>query len=586
MIDLYVKLILGLRFKGTIFAALLGMIGYVFNSNYIEDQSVIFLGALRLSLGHLPFQDFFSPIGIFSFLLPAIGFKIYGPSHDVIRFLDTGIDIFSVFVFELLMIRLGVSIGIAAFGAITLYCLNGLPMNFVWYNTTAFMFSIIAFLFVSKTIDDASMAKRFFLMSLAWFFSWATFWTKQDYGAASVFGVWVLFIFSFCMHSKKLKMDLIISLASFLLMGFILYKINVFDVDSFNAHFASGKPYQESRTHNLTLYEIMLSSANKVWVLLLCVLGFFFYLLNDINTLKLSKFNLVRFLKFDKFYLLFLLISFYQTLGILVGQTSSRRSLSYFGYAFAIVFLSSVCTKIFKNFNVSTFSKILSFASLVSLIIGFNMIWKAIEEDGSTIGLLKNSYYSFPSSLKKYISNDFQTNIAEQNGLPSYGRFLHREKFIESLNDIKNLMSFLKQNNLFKNTECVFINTTWQSAMYVEVQQNPCKAQIPVWWDYDATFYSIDLANIENLVKTKNVKAVLFQEMVTDGYRLLSKDLYSFLMDKSDIVVHFLSEQGSYEVQTQPLYLALFNLNIDSPGSQISEADIKKQLKVGRIVEK
>jgi len=100
-------------------------------------------GAYRLSQGQLPFRDFGIPLGGMYWVIPAIFFKLFGPSLITLVKAQVLINILSGLSFLSILISLGVPRGIR-FASVLLFCLSYSFFNFwPWYNHTVIVYELM-----------------------------------------------------------------------------------------------------------------------------------------------------------------------------------------------------------------------------------------------------------------------------------------------------------------------------------------------------------------------------------------------------------------------------------------------------------
>ena len=139
-------------------------------------------GAYRMSNGELPFRDFGLPMGGMYWVIPAIFFKIFGSQMITLIKAQVFINIISGFAFRSILKSLQVNQGVR-FASVFLYCLSFSFINFwPWYNHTVIVFAFIALSFIIKVIMKEGDKYRLWLTGLGAFFTFFTFFTKQDGG--------------------------------------------------------------------------------------------------------------------------------------------------------------------------------------------------------------------------------------------------------------------------------------------------------------------------------------------------------------------------------------------------------------------
>ena len=145
---------------------------------YFRDYSITFEGALRLYLGQVPYRDFGSPVGPFSFVIPAILFKLIAPSWTVFMFAQQLINGVMLLLVNALLLRMGVReamrwVSLGLFTALYL-----LLLTHPWYNSTGAMLLLAASYCAMRPGWRRALGSGL-LSGLA-------ILTKQDFGAVTV----------------------------------------------------------------------------------------------------------------------------------------------------------------------------------------------------------------------------------------------------------------------------------------------------------------------------------------------------------------------------------------------------------------
>lgn len=140
-------------------------------------------GAYRLYLGQIPYKDFGLPMGFGYWIIPAIFFKIFGPSMITLVKAQAFINIISAFAFRSILKSLDVKQGVR-FLSIFLYLISFSFVNFwPWYNQSVIVFEFIGIAFLFHYILKKESKFRIVWLLLASFFIFLSIFTKQDAGA-------------------------------------------------------------------------------------------------------------------------------------------------------------------------------------------------------------------------------------------------------------------------------------------------------------------------------------------------------------------------------------------------------------------
>ena len=140
-------------------------------------------GAYRLYLGQIPYKDFGLPMGFGYWIIPALFFKLFGPSMITLVKAQAFINIISAFAFLSILKSLDVKPAIR-FLSLFLYLISFSFVNFwPWYNHSVIVFEFIGIAFLLQYIFKKENKWRRVWLFLSSFFLFLSFFTKQDAGA-------------------------------------------------------------------------------------------------------------------------------------------------------------------------------------------------------------------------------------------------------------------------------------------------------------------------------------------------------------------------------------------------------------------
>lgn len=225
-------------------------------------------GAYRLSLGQVPFQDFGIPMGFGFWLIPALFFKLFGPTFMSLIKAQVLINLLSVVAIRGILYKLKIK-PIAITLTILVFCLTYVIYNFwPWYNHSVVVFELIALYFLlSYLVDESRISSRLLSITLAGFFSFVAFFTKQDVGGICFF----ICVFLLCYYSikeKKIQPLLIYSAAFSISAALFIIPFLKYD---FLYWFNYGQEPHSSRISIKSLLDILLaqSTLEKVYLLII-----------------------------------------------------------------------------------------------------------------------------------------------------------------------------------------------------------------------------------------------------------------------------------------------------------------------------
>ncbi|MBN8577730.1 MAG: hypothetical protein J0L66_12365 [Cytophagales bacterium] len=190
-----------------------------FELSYQINLYMLWEGAYRLSLGELPYKDFGIPMGVCSWLIPALFFKLFGPSLFTLAKAQAFMNIVSGVAFRWILVNNGAGFYTRVLSIVIFSLTFILGLYWPQYNHTVIIFQLVALGFLFHFFKQAQ--QRFswlYLIASAIFFTVA-FFTKQDGGGLGLLiGLILVVIYSF--QSRALKPALIFSAtvtASFLI---------------------------------------------------------------------------------------------------------------------------------------------------------------------------------------------------------------------------------------------------------------------------------------------------------------------------------------------------------------------------------
>ncbi len=177
--------------KGAFIAELLIIIGFALVPLFVTFpyRVNIFLsweGAYRLSQGQVPYKDFGLPLGYGFWLMPALFFKIFGPQLISLVKAQVFMNILAGLSFRSILKSLNVQAAIRVL-SVLLFVLSYSFFNFwPWYNQTVIVYELIGLAFLFRYLMGPQGKLRFLFLFLAAFFTFLSFFTKQDGGGLAL----------------------------------------------------------------------------------------------------------------------------------------------------------------------------------------------------------------------------------------------------------------------------------------------------------------------------------------------------------------------------------------------------------------
>jgi hypothetical protein len=111
---------------------------------FLLDQSIAFDGAWRIAQGQVPYRDFLMPFGPVGFLLPALFFRVAGPSFSALVAAASVLSLLGTAVAVRLCWRLTGSRALALLGGALTAVWFQAPFGVPWMEQTAFFFDLLA----------------------------------------------------------------------------------------------------------------------------------------------------------------------------------------------------------------------------------------------------------------------------------------------------------------------------------------------------------------------------------------------------------------------------------------------------------
>ena len=206
-------------------------------------------GAYRISKGEIPFRDFAMPLGYMFWVIPAVFFKIFGPSLITLVKAQVFINIISGLAFRSIMKSIGISNSIR-FLSVLLFCLSFSFINFwPWYNHTVIVYEFVSIAFLLKYLFRQQSQWNFIWLLFSSLFTFFSFFTKQD-GGAICFLICVALLVYVGIKDKK-WLPLITYIAEVFIIGFLfIYPLTKYH---FGYWFNHGQAPHQAR---ISLFEI------------------------------------------------------------------------------------------------------------------------------------------------------------------------------------------------------------------------------------------------------------------------------------------------------------------------------------------
>lgn len=243
-----------------------------FDLSYQINLYMIWEGAYRLYLGEIPFKDFGIPMGAGSWIIPALFFKIFGPSLYTLAKAQAFMNIISGVAFRWILVNNGASF-YTRFLSILIFSLTFI-LGLYWpqYNHTVIIFQLIALGFLFQYLNTPQQKLSLLLLGASAFFITLAFFTKQDAGALGLFiALAVMAVHNY--QSRTVKPGIFFGLA--VIVFFLLFILPFLQYE-FSYWFNYGQPPHFSRLSVYDLIRINMEESRweKFYLLVITILLF------------------------------------------------------------------------------------------------------------------------------------------------------------------------------------------------------------------------------------------------------------------------------------------------------------------------
>lgn len=451
-------------------------------------------GAYRLAEGQIPFRDFGMPLGYVFWIIPAIFFKIFGPSLYTLVIAQAFINLVSIFFFRSVLKILEVR-PVFILLSVFIFCLSYSFINFwPWYNHTVFVYELIGLYFLLfALLKSPNQSRCFIYLAVSALFIFLSFFTKQDGGALAFALVFALLLYY--SYVKKSLKYVGVFLGVFVLIA-AAFIIPLLQYD-FSYWFNYGQPPHYSRLNSMDFLNqiFRFSIWEKFYIVVVLFIGF--------NKVK----NFHAFLHDPRESLFFLL-----TLGILV-QALLVQVTSYIPHNVNVYFHSFAFAYIISNINFK-----FDFAKPAFLLPAFLLLffwwsgdyWKYGERivrkvlpqakaEGEEDVVSRNTWMVEKDTTfadrSQWVLSDYK----------SFKKIYMPEETVEGINRIMN-MDIVKKDNL------KVLNMTELTPLSYEIgYQLEASPQYPLWFHQGVAFFDREVNYFCEKIEDQEYDLILFQ---------------------------------------------------------------------------
>ncbi|RAJ06739.1 hypothetical protein LX64_01866 [Chitinophaga skermanii] len=357
------------RYKATFLECLiiigLALVPLFLTFPYRVNIFLSYEGAYRLYLGQTPYKDFGTPLGFGFWLMPALFFKLFGPSLISLVKAQVVMNIAAGFAFRSILKSLQVQPGIRVL-SVLVFALSYSFFNFwPWYNHSVIVYELIGLAFLMRFITASfNHWVRGLQLLAAAFFLFLSFFTKQDGGGLGLLLALALLLYYSIIEKKKF--DLLIFIGFYALVAIAFFW--PFSKYGIGYWFNHGQAPHSSRLSVVDFADAIFGESQwlKFYLVLIIVL-----LIPQLKQFKAFWEN--------KQLVLFTLL----TLGI-IAEAALFQVTSYtppdnniFYHSFAFAFIVSMLSQ-YISFNLNAFKPFVLGAAMV-LLWWSGTYWKYID---------------------------------------------------------------------------------------------------------------------------------------------------------------------------------------------------------------
>lgn len=439
-------------------------------------------GAYRLSIGQVPYKDFGMPLGFGYFIIPALFFKLIGPYLYSLLYAQIAINLITLFAFRSILKILGVESPVRFF-SILVFCLSYSFIYFwPWYNNSAFFYELIAVLFILLYIFRSNGLRSWAYIFLAAFFTFLSFFTKQDYGGMAF--LFCLFLLLFNIFTDRGTLKYLAAYLGFLgIIGLVI--ILPFVKYEFGYWFNYGQPPHQSRLHLFTFLNEIIGGANweKLYLLIVAMV-----LIAKIKNLK-------EYLH-DKQAAFLAIVAIGMILQTLITKVTSRLpsdTTTYFhGFAFAFI-LSNINLK-------ERMAKGIPFAITFVLIMFWwsGMYWKYATR------FLKTAPALTKTSDK--INTPAKQEVWKLSGLKTFNKVYLPASTVEGMKKI------ISHPDLKGRSDLKVLNMSELTPLAYEMNFTP-GIRLPLWYHLNIGMFDKQVQEVNQRIQNNEFDLVLFEEI-------------------------------------------------------------------------
>ena len=475
-------------------------------------------GAYRLSIGQVPYKDFYLPMGFGFWLIPGAFFKVFGPYMSTLIKAQVLINIIGALSFRAILRKLDVAPG-KIFLSLLVFCISFVFINFwPWYNNTVFIFQLIAISFLLDHFFAPSDRKKLIYLIPATFFLVLAVFTKQDGGALAVITASVMVAYT-ALVEKKLKWILWYGVMGFVWAFLFILPFLSFD---FLYWFNFGQSPHNSRVNLSDILKDIFEGSEWIKVYLL-IIGFI--VIARVQTTKGYFVNKKEFL--------FALFTFSILIQAMLVQVTSyiphNVNVYFHSIAFAFIITAAFDLRVNKPWIMIT-------ASILILFWWSADYWRYGQRIAERIVPGAFSKQNSAGQVSKYswFIPDSTTEVKKINwkmsGYRSFDNVMLPEETISGIDSIMKL-DIIRKKNL------KVLNMSELTPLAYEIGYEPSRHE-PMWYHKNVSIFDKQIGEYCQRISGQEYDLVLF-EVIPNLNQFYPEEVRNCLKEKYTLVHSF-----------------------------------------------
>ncbi len=478
----------------------------LFGETFFRDFPIIFEGGYRISLGQLPYQDFYLPLGPVVFYIQAF-FNIFLGFNLLSMIIHGFVVSVALAIFFYFIVRKECNYILSFLFALFFYLsFSGLTF-YPFYNQAPYFFLFLnLFLLFMYRKQDFIPKSLYFLSAVL---AVLAFYSKQDAGMLNLFFLFLYFMYNYKAQWKSIFLYYVFPAAILLIGSYALFSL----LEGFNYWFNLGQEPHSMRFAILftprSIFGVITSWKFYVDLFLMVVLGYYILFKKRINN-KSTIYPLIRDKNAIKLLSLIIIIS--TTTLITQGSSGLTNNSFTMGDPF-IIFLIYILikenTEFFKNKN-----KLTIFYFIIVFLL-----------------LTTSPFAVYGQILLNYVN-------PELGRMPEgcYKGILMPDPILDGLETIRKVI---------EENDNDFISLTEYTFLYCDYGKEPPK-RLPLWFDEGISFFNENVPEIINAIKANNPKVILLQDPHVHEDRTMNRRFEEEFISMGYVKIGLVDASASY----------------------------------------